>query len=131
VLARNRATSDGEQHDCDFEELGGNRDTALAVTVGKISARHRKQNEWQGEQDADEQDLQFLLLRSEILSDDEEDDEEFEGVVVEGALKLCGDEAPEADSPGAGSVVHPEIDLRGMWGMENGSRNDGRKECRD
>ncbi len=80
------------------------------------------------EQNADKQDLQFLFLGREVFPDDEEDHQEFQGVVVEGALKLRGDQAPEADSPGAGSIVHPEIDLRGMGDMKKSSRNDGRKE---
>src|SRR4029077_4834940 len=124
----NRKAGDRENHHRDFEDFGGNGDVALAVAVGEISASHRKQKERQREQDADEQDLQFLFLGSEVFPDDQEDDEEFEGVVVEGALKLRGDQAPEAKSPGAGSVVHPEINLRGMRNAKHISMNDGRKE---
>ena len=45
----------GKKSHANFKKFRADRDRALAVTVGKISARKRKQNEGNREQRADEQ----------------------------------------------------------------------------
>src|SRR4029077_20852774 len=42
--------------------------------------------------------------RREIAFDDQVDDEEFQPVVIEGALKLSDDQAPEAEPPMGGRL---------------------------
>ena len=97
-------TSDGKKHGGDFEDFGADGDGALAETVGEIAAGHREDNEREGEERADDQNFVFFIGGGEIGADDKEDDEVFEGVVVEGALELRDDEAPEAAAPGSGRM---------------------------
>ena len=65
-----------------------------------------------GEEGADDQHFVFFVGGGEIGADDEEDDEELECVVVEGALELRGDEAPETGDARGGGRRSREMDLR-------------------
>src|SRR5579864_1045344 len=87
-----------------LEHFRANRDGALAVAVGKISARERKQYERNSEEGADQQNEAVTHSRGEIALDDQVDDEKLESVVVERALKLSGDQAPEAEPPVRGET---------------------------
>ncbi len=120
---------DGEEHYGDFEDFGPDGDGALAEAVGEIAAGHGKENEGEGEEGADEEDFGFLVVGGEIGADDQKDHQEFQGVVVEGALKLRCDEAPEAETPGTRWFGHAG-GLR--WAMGAGwfERN-GRKPGED
>ena len=55
---------------------------------------------------ADEQNLVLLLVGSHVSADNEIENEEFQAVVVERALKLSGDQAPKAEAPGTRSFRH-------------------------
>jgi len=107
--------------------LGPDGDGAFAEAVGEIAAGHGKEDEGEGEEGTDEEDFGFFFVGGEIGADDEEDDEIFQGVVVEGALKLRGDEAPEAETPGTRWFGHagrpPSGDGAGWF------EGNGRKVC--
>ena len=95
---------DGEGHHDEFEQLGADSDTAFAITVGKVSAGHGKQNEGDCKQRADDQDQAVAKVVGEIHGHDDVNDQELNGVVVEGSLELGSDQAPEAGSPGASDL---------------------------
>ncbi len=116
----------GEEHYRNFEDFGPDGDCALAESVGEIAAGHGKENEGKGEEGADEEDFGFFFVGGEIRADDEEDHQVFQGVVVEGALKLRGDQAPEAETPGTRWFAHAGLaSVRGLvqgWFEENGRK---------
>ena len=91
-----REAAIARHHHADFEEFRADGHGALAVAVREIAAGHREQNERKREQCADDRHQQIALLLREIHGDHDVDDEEFQRVVVEGALELRGDQAPEA-----------------------------------
>jgi hypothetical protein len=99
---------DGEEHRGDFEYFCADGDAALAVAVGQVAARHREKQEGNGEEIPDEKnpEISFGLVR--ILAKDKVNDKEFQAVIVEGALKLGDDEAPETAAPTRG-VCRPAL----------------------
>jgi hypothetical protein len=86
---------DCENHREDFEDFRADCDAPFAETVRQIAACHRKQKERDGEQVADVKDQEILLGGCRIGSEDEENDKEFQAVIIERTLKLRGDEAPK------------------------------------
>jgi hypothetical protein len=90
---------DCENHREDFEDFRADRDTPFAETIRQIASCHRKQKERDGEQIADVKDQEILLGGCRICSEDEENDKEFQAVIIEGTLKLRGDEAPKPKAP--------------------------------
>ena len=95
----NRETGDGEEHYGDFEDFGPDGDGAFAEAVGEISAHHREKDEWQREEQAHFRVDVLLLLGGNAGANNEKEDEVFQGVVAECALKLRDDQAPESTLP--------------------------------
>src|SRR5271170_1673966 len=90
---------DSDAHYENFHQLGADHDAAFAVTVGEVAAGEREENKGEREECANDEDEEIALVLSEVHRDDEVNDEEFYGVVVEGVLKLGDDQAPEAETP--------------------------------
>ncbi len=89
----------GEHHDPHFKYFRPDGDGAFAEPVRQISARQRKENERGREEHADKQ---FELVTMCLIFFDrknEVDNEKFEGILVEGALELSGDQAPKTEPP--------------------------------
>ncbi len=89
----------GKKPHANLKKFCADGDAALAVAVGKISAGQRKQNERNGKQRADQQNETIAHIRREIAFDDQVDDQKLQAVIVERALKLRDDQAPEAEPP--------------------------------
>ena len=90
---------DGKQHHGDLKDLCADGDVAFAEAIRQVSTRHRKQDERARKQSADKQDFAVFLLGFQRHREDEKDDEVLQPVLVEGALELRGDQAPEAAAP--------------------------------
>ncbi len=90
---------DGKKSHANLKKFCADRDRAFAVAVGKISACQRKQNKRNRKERAHQQDEAVAHLGSEIAFDDQVDDEELQAVIVERALKLRDDQAPESEPP--------------------------------
>src|SRR6185312_5395388 len=93
-----QAKSDKHNH-CHLKQLGGNGDGPFAVAISKVTAGHGKQYERQREQCAHHQHHAITLCIREAHAEDKKDDEVLEAVLVEGALKLGGNQAPIAALP--------------------------------
>src|SRR5579862_853212 len=91
----------GKQHGGKFENFGGNCDVALAEAVGRVAAGHREQQKRNGEKIANQENSKIFLRFRWVLTEDQKNDEKFQAVVVERALELRNDEAPETDAPAA------------------------------
>ena len=88
-----------KRHHDDFKEFRSDDDAAFAVAVREVSASHRKEDERQREERADDENQIIPLILRKIHCHDDVNDEKLEGVVVEGVLKLRDDQAPEAALP--------------------------------
>jgi len=89
----------GEKHRANFEDLGSDRHASFAEAVGQESAGHRKQKERESEEIPNNKNQPIFLRISRVPPQDQEDDKEFQAVVVESALELSGDETPKAEPP--------------------------------
>ena len=83
-------------------------DAALAVAVGEVTAGHREKDEGKREQRADDQNQEVALLLGKAHRHDDVNDEELDGVVVEGVLELRDDQRPEPASPIGGRSMRDE-----------------------
>src|ERR1043166_826667 len=92
----------GKEHRGNFKDFGSDSDAALAVAVRQVAASHGKKQKGDGKEIANEEDAEVLFRFAGILAEDEVDDEKLQAIVVEGALELGGDEAPETEAPGFG-----------------------------
>ncbi len=97
VAARERVH--GEKHRANFKDLCGDRDASFAEAVGQKAACHREQQEWKCEEIPNDKNQQIFFRSCRIGPQDQEDDKELEPVVVERALELRGDQAPETEPP--------------------------------
>ena len=95
-LPRASATS-AKSIDADFHPFRADGHRALAEAVGEKSAGHGKQDEGQGKERADDQHQPVARSRAgQAHVHDEVNHQEFQGIVVEGALELRDHQAPEA-----------------------------------
>ena len=105
---------DSHAHDQNFHQLCADHHAAFAVTVGEISAGKRKEYKRESEEGADDEHEKVALLLAEIQGEDDVNDQELDGIVVECVLELGDDQAPEAALPvafgercrGCGVFVH-------------------------
>src|SRR5262252_7639634 len=72
---------------------------SLAVLVREISAQHRKQNERCGKKHADPQNQVVFLFGSEVERQNQVNNEILQPVLIERALELRNDQAPESKAP--------------------------------
>src|SRR5690348_9403796 len=94
-----RESVDREEHREYFEDFGTDGNTAFAEMIRQISACHGEKQERHGKQIAYVKNQEILLRGARIGSKDEKNDEELQPVVVERALKLSGNQAPEPEAP--------------------------------
>ena len=99
-----REAREREQHHQHFKSFDADGNRPLAETVGQKTARHGKHDERQREQRADEFADFVLLGERHVQADEHEDDEIFQDVVAERALKLRDDERPETARGGMRSA---------------------------
>ena len=94
-----RKRSCREEHHANFKHLRPNSDAAFAESVRQVSAQERKENERRREERADKE---FKLIAMRFVFFDRKnqvDNKKFQSILIEGALKLRGDQAPEPQPP--------------------------------
>src|SRR5436190_1626969 len=92
-------SKNGEEHCGDFEDFCSDGDAALAKTISQKPTGHRKEEERHCEQVPDHEDAEIFLRRGGVLSEDYKNDKELQAIVVERALKLRCNQAPETAPP--------------------------------
>ncbi len=98
-------SEEGEGHHPDFHPFRADGDGALAEAIGEETAGHGKQDKGKSEKGADQQHDPVACLGGQAHVHDEVDDQELQRIVVERALELRDDEAPETQAPGRGAAV--------------------------
>jgi len=94
-----RESVHGEKHCASFEDLCRDRHASFAKTVRKVSACHGKQEERESKEIPNDKNQEIFLRIRGVGPEDQENDKEFQAVVVEGALELRSDQTPKAEPP--------------------------------
>src|SRR5438876_3389666 len=113
---------DCQSHDGDLEELGPDRDTSLAETVGKKTTAHREQDERNREQSSHHQDQPITVSLVHGHSENDEDHQVLETVFVEGALKLRDNQGPESTAPRRAKLWRAVFCRSTIGGLQYGCR---------
>jgi len=86
----------GDGHSADLHDLGPDGDLAFAEVVGEPAAGHAEEDEGHGEKECDYGDEGVAFVFAQAHADDHCQQEVTKDVVAECALKLSGDQGPEA-----------------------------------
>ena len=84
------------RHRADLHHLGPDGDLALAEVIGEPPSRHAEEHERHGEEKRDHGDEGVAFVFAEAHADDHGQKQIAQDVVAECALKLGGDQRPEA-----------------------------------
>jgi hypothetical protein len=95
-----RQAGSGQHHGKHFHPLRPDGDLALAVTVGQPAAGHAEQHERHREDDRDHGNEGLALVPGQAHANDDGEHQVAQNVIAECALKLGGNQGPEAARPG-------------------------------
>lgn len=102
-----------EEHHACFEKFCEGGNGALAEAVSEITTSQGEKGEGGSEEETDQR---FEAVTAPFIGfkrEDEVDDEKFQGIFVERALKLRGHEAPKAQAPLAMRRGRGEVEVSG------------------
>ena len=110
-----------QRHHKDFKNFNPENDFALAEPVRKITASHRKQNERNRKQPADDGDEPVALVRLRDHLCNNKGGKPLECVVAKRALKLRHDQRPETATGLEFGFVHTfKLAISaGIWELKN------------